>query len=343
MSEYLLSPASINKVQLKNRIIMAPMTREHCHNFIPNDKVSDYYSRYASGGISAIITEAIGVCASGIDSNSLPLVTSNAVNIWDQIRIRAEKYDCLILPQIWHKGGLNIGTSLAPCKSDYFDKSITILDDKGIAEIIAAFVNAAVAFNLAGFRGIEIHAAHGYLLDQFMWVRTNIRKDHYGVRSQIATEIIKNIRACVGSDLIISFRVSQWKVNAFDAQIAQSPQELELLLGPISDAGVDVFHASSRRFDQTEFDIKNAEKMNLAGWIKRITGKQTITVGGIGDALVNDPVRTINHLERNLGNHYDFVAVGRGLLANHDLVNIIKNRHFSKLIKFHPKMLATAF
>ena len=83
----------------------------------------------------------------------------------------------------------------------------------------------------------------------------------------------------VGPDLPIFFRFSQWKQQDFRARLAQTPQELERVLGPIADAGVDVFDGSVRYFDRAEFE---GSPLNLSGWAKKLTGKLAMAIGGIG-------------------------------------------------------------
>jgi 2,4-dienoyl-CoA reductase-like NADH-dependent reductase (Old Yellow Enzyme family) len=121
----------------------------------------------------------------------------------------------------------------------------------------------------------------------------------------------------------VVLRFSQWKIGAFDAKIAATPQELERFLRPLVDAGVDVFHCSTRRFWEPEFE---GSPLNLAGWTKKLTGKPTITVGSVtlGADLTTsfgspDSVAVtgiddlLDRLERG---EFDLVAVGRALIAN---------------------------
>jgi 2,4-dienoyl-CoA reductase-like NADH-dependent reductase (Old Yellow Enzyme family) len=131
--------------------------------------------------------------------------------------------------------------------------------------------------------GVEIHGAHGYLIDQFFWEGSNRRDDEYGGdlagRSRFAIELIQAVRAAVGPDFPIIFRFSQWKQQDYTARLVQTPQALAAFLQPLSEAGVDIFHCSTRRFWEPEFD---GSELNLAGWTRQLTGKPTITVGSVG-------------------------------------------------------------
>lgn len=157
------------------------------------------------------------------------------------------------------------------------------LTTEEVESLVTAFAQAAANAKSVGFDGIELHGAHGYLIDQFFWDRTNKRTDRYGGdlvgRTTFAVEIIKACRQAVGPDFPIVLRFSQWKLGAYDEKLAKTSEELASFLAPLSEAGVDIFHCSTRRFSQPEFA---GSDLNLAGWTKKLTGKPCITVGSIG-------------------------------------------------------------
>jgi len=173
---------------------------------------------------------------------------------------------------------------------------------------------------------VELHGAHGYLLDQFLWAGTNRRTDAFGGdpvrRTRFAVEIVAAVREAVSPGFPVLFRYSQWKQDAYDARLAETPEELEAILAPLAAAGVDAFHASTRRYWLPEFE---GSDLNLAGWTKKITGKPTITVGSVG--LDGDFLQAFagegssvqgldNLLERLERDEFDLVAVGRALLQD---------------------------
>ena len=200
-----------------------------------------------------------------------------------------------------------------------------------IDEVVAAFAKAAGNAEALGFDGVEIHGAHGYLVDQFFWEKTNQRTDRYGGslqnRSRFAIEIIEAIRASVGKAFPIVLRWSQWKQQEYTARLVETPEALEAFIKPLSDAGVDIFHCSQRRFWEPEFE---GSELNLAGWVKRLTGKPTITVGSVGlnaDFLPiqgtttfreAEPASLDNLFDRLENDEFDLVAVGRTLITNSD-------------------------
>jgi 2,4-dienoyl-CoA reductase-like NADH-dependent reductase (Old Yellow Enzyme family) len=189
-------------------------------------------------------------------------------------------------------------------------------------------INGLVASNLLiGFDGLEIHGAHGYLIDQFFWEKANKRKDKYGgnmmARSQFAVEIVQACRKAVGPDFPIVFRYSQWKSGNYNVKLAETPEQLAAFLAPLVEAGVDIFHCSTRRYWKPEFA---GSSLNLAGWTKKITGKPTITVGSVGlDSTFTEfftegkggkTTSLTPIIERLKHQEFDLVAVGRALLAD---------------------------
>ncbi len=202
------------------------------------------------------------------------------------------------------------------------------MTQRDLDDVIGAFAEAAAAAERIGFDGVELHGAHGYLLDQFLWAGTNRRTDAYGgdavARTKFAAEIVAAVRETVSPEFPIIFRYSQWKQEVYGARLAETPEELEAILTPLAAAGVDVFHASTRRYWVPEFEETGSE-LNLAGWTKKLTGKQTITVGSVGldgDFLKafrgeGAPVKGIEDLLDSLErDEFDMVAVGRALLQD---------------------------
>ena len=123
---------------------------------------------------------------------------------------------------------------------------------------IDAYARAAEYAQKMGCDGIELHAAHGYLIDQFFWARTNSRTDRYGgnlmQRTRFAVEIVEEIRRRVGCSFPIGLRFSQWKYGDYSVQLFDSPHDLEEFLEPLTGAGVDIFHASTRRYLDAAFE-----------------------------------------------------------------------------------------
>jgi 2,4-dienoyl-CoA reductase-like NADH-dependent reductase (Old Yellow Enzyme family) len=212
------------------------------------------------------------------------------------------------------------------------------MTQQDIDDVVAAFAQGAADAKEVGFDAVELHGAHGYLIDQFFWEGTNQREDGYGGsmdnRSRFAIEIIKAVRAAVGPDFPVILRWSQWKQQDYTARLAETPEELSQFLLPLSEAGVDIFHCSQRRFWEPEF---KGSDLNLAGWTRKITGKPAITVGSVGLNADFIPVpgevtfreaepASLDELERRLSdNEFDLVAVGRALISNPSWVDMVRD------------------
>jgi 2,4-dienoyl-CoA reductase-like NADH-dependent reductase (Old Yellow Enzyme family) len=155
-----------------------------------------------------------------------------------------------------------------------------VMSAADIDDVIGAFAKGAADSKAVGFDAVEIHGAHGYLLDQFFWEGTNQRDDAYGGsmanRGNFVAEIVAACRAEVGPDFPIILRWSQWKQQDYTARLATTESAMADFLEPLVDAGVDIFHCSQRRFWEPEFE---GSDLNLAGWVKKLTGKPTITGG----------------------------------------------------------------
>jgi 2,4-dienoyl-CoA reductase-like NADH-dependent reductase (Old Yellow Enzyme family) len=226
------------------------------------------------------------------------------------------------------------------------------MTQKDIDAAIEGYAQAAGSARDIGFDGIELHGAHGYLIDQFFWEKTNQRTDRYGgdlvARTRFAVDAIREVRRRVGPEFPVVLRISQWKVGDYDARLATTPGQLEQFLRPLVDAGVDVLHCSTRRFWEPEFE---GSDLNLAGWAKKLTGKPTITVGSVtlgADVMSSfrspDPVATTgieNLLDRLERGEFDLVAVGRALIANPDWAVKVKAGAMEDLRPFNPGILAS--
>ncbi|MFI7318098.1 NADH:flavin oxidoreductase [Streptomyces venezuelae] len=331
-------PFDINGLSLRNRIAMAPMTREFSPDGVPGADVAEYYARRAAGGVGLIVTEGTYVdhdSAGG--SHRVPRFHGEAALAgWQRVAEAVHAAGGRIVPQLWHigtdrdqgqgpvPGAPSVGPSGLGLDGNAKGHTMTGAD---IDDVIRAFADSAAAAERIGFDGVELHGAHGYLIDQFLWSRTNRRTDGYGgdvaSRTRFAAEIVEAVRAAVSPSFPVIFRLSQWKAYAFDAKLAADPAELETLLAPLAAAGVDAFHASTRRYWLPEFE---GDDLNLAGWVKKLTGKATLSVGSVGldkefvgpQGFAKESASTgidllLDRMERD---EFDVIAVGRALIAD---------------------------
>jgi 2,4-dienoyl-CoA reductase-like NADH-dependent reductase (Old Yellow Enzyme family) len=307
----------VRSLALANRFVMAPMTRNQSPGGVPDENVAQYYRRRALGETALIITEGIGIdhpaALGGVarsDGRRVPDLHGPSLAGWRRVVEIVHEAGGKIVPQLWHQG-VRREEGTGPHPEAKTSRPAELTDDEILA-LIAAFGRSARNAVAVGFDGIEIHGAHGFLPDSFLWETTNTRTDRWGGdprrRAEFSTEVVRAVRREIGAELPIFFRFSQYKVQDYDAQIARTPQELEALLGPIAEAGVDVFDASQRQFDASTFE---GSDLNLAGWAKKLTGRMSITVGGVG--LSDDLTALVRRFERG---EFDLVAVGRALLQD---------------------------
>jgi 2,4-dienoyl-CoA reductase-like NADH-dependent reductase (Old Yellow Enzyme family) len=168
-------------------------------------------------------------------------------------------------------------------------------------------------------------------------------------RTRFGAAIVRACREAVGPDFPIVLRFSQWKQQDYGAKLAQNPDELSVFLAPLVDAGVDVFHCSTRRFWLPEFE---GSDLNLAGWTKRLTGKPTITVGSVGldqEFLgafggQNSEVRGLEELILRFDRgEFDLVAVGRALLQDPEWVEKVGAGRTAEIRAFDASSMKTLY
>lgn len=363
LNKLLFEPYKLKNLILPNRIVMAPMTRRQSPNGIPGDNVAEYYARRAAGKTGLIISEGSFVDdpASGRiwDSMVPHLYGQEALKGWKNVIEKVHAAGGIMFPQLWHLGIKPDSDGMNPRVEDACGPSSISTDGtkigeeptpKRLEESIEAYIRTARNVKELGFDGLELHGAHGYFLDQFFWEKTNKRTDKYGgktigERARFVADVVKAVRKEVGADYPVILRISQWKLNAYEARNANNPQELEDWVTPLAEAGVDMFHCSTRRFWKPEFD---GSDLNLAGWVKKITGIPTITVGsvttnkefGAKDELHPENVITFHDLEERLEKkEFDLVAVGRAILSNPNWADLVEQGKASELVPFNPKML----
>lgn len=341
---------------------MAPMTRSFSPEGVPTDAVAAYYQKRAEGGVGLILSEGTVIDRepSSNDPNIPHFYGERSLSGWKKVIDGVHNAGGSMAPQIWHMGVMdNHHSGWVPSKPfegpsglnrPDFNNGST-MTEKDIEDTILAYGKAAADAKRLGFDSVELHGAHGYLIDQFFWEGTNQRTDGYGgrtlaERSRFAIEVIKEVRRQLGEDFALIIRLSQWKPSAYNSQMAKTPAELEAWLNPLSDAGVDIFHCSQRRFWEPEFE---GSDLNFAGWAKKITGKATITVGSVGlsgeflaaFAGEGSEPSSLDELMRRMDRgDFDLVAVGRPLLADPYWVEKIRAGRTDELKGFTKAALA---
>lgn len=325
----LFSPAKLGSIALKNRIVMAPLTRNRAGEAgVPQDLNVTYYAQRASAGL--IVTEATPISPMGHGYPALPgIYTDEQVAGWKKITEAVHAKGGKIVIQLWHVGRISHPTLLngalpvAPSAIKPAGKAFTYqglvdyvepraLDANELPAIVQDYVYATQCALKAGFDGVEIHAANGYLLDQFLRDGSNKRTDNYGGsfenRARLLLEVTKAVVETAGADKV-GIRISP--VNPFNDMHDSNPQALfNYVAEQLNQFNLAYLHAveggihgggkaDAFDFEQMRKLYKGAYMANLS--YDKVRGNAAIASG-----------------------HADVIAYGVPFIANPDLVERYK-------------------
>ena len=364
----LFRPFRIGSLELKNRIVMAPMTRSRSPGAAPNDQNVAYYARRAAGEVGLILSEGTLTRRKGASNDAnIPLFWgAEPLAGWKKVIDAVHAAGGRMGPQIWHQGmSRKPGTGHFPDAPSDGPSGITLTGKKigeepseaEVLDMAQAYADAAADAKELGFDCIELHGAHAYLIDEFFWEVTNQRTDRFGgakieQRAEFAAETIRRCRSAIG-DLPLFIRISQWKSVDYNYKIAKTPKELESWARVLTDAGADAIHCSQRRIWEPEFpDVDGPNGLNLAGWVKKLTGLPTISVGSVGlsseftgafrgegsaKGKLDDVIERLDRGE------FDLVAVGRALLQDPEWAVKVKAGRFNETLDYDAAALKNYF
>jgi 2,4-dienoyl-CoA reductase-like NADH-dependent reductase (Old Yellow Enzyme family) len=341
----LLAPLAIRGLQLRNRFVMPGMQRYWCVDGAPDRRLREYYRRRVLGGASLVISESCAVDHPSATKNpTFARISPDTREAWRACAAGVHEAGGAMFLQLWHQGAVNYGgdsgsnpdfVAVSPSglahPGESFGRAAT---EDDLDSLKRAFVQGALDAQELGTDGVELHAAHGFLLDQFLWPGTNLRTDRYGGpgitgRATFVAEVAEAVRAATGPDFVISVRISQWKESDYDAKIVETPAELGQLISRLRAAGADLFHVSTRRFWTPEWE---GSDLGLAGWAKSFTDAPVIAVGSVG--LDIDVMASLNGEEgrptgagridelvrRFKRGDFDLVSVGRSQIGDPEWV-----------------------
>ncbi|MDF2504221.1 MAG: namA [Clostridium sp.] len=318
----------LKNLHLKNRIVMPPMDMYSADEYgRANEFHYNHYAARAIGGASFIIVESTAVTSNGrISDNDLGLWNDDQIEGLNKIVNSVKNYGSNIAIQLNHGGRKYIGNSgevLAPSAIAFDENSKTPreLSKSEINEIIEAFKQAAIRANKAGFDAIEIHGAHGYLIDEFLSPLSNLRKDEYGGNTENRTRFLKEVLEAVTEvwpkEKAISLRVSAEDYKEGGMTVDEMVKIIDMVKQYI-----DIVHVSSGGLVPTYIEDYPGYQVNLADFIKGHCKIPTIAVGLIKDV---DMVEEILSNERA-----DLVALGRELLRNpYWVLNAAKSKNLN--------------
>ncbi|AHG64604.1 NADH:flavin oxidoreductase [Advenella mimigardefordensis] len=334
MTRSLFDTVALGKLLLSNRVGVAPMTRiSATSDGLATDQMAAYYASFARGGFGVIITEGLYT-----DDKHSPgylyqpgIINDAQERSWRKVVDVVHQEGAKIIAQIMHAGALVHGNpfdkdSIAPSAIQPKGRRSASYGGAGaypvpraatkeeITEVISGFVDAARRARSAGFDGIEIHGANGYLLDQFLTDYTNQRTDNYGGstenRVRLLVEVCRAVRAAVKDDFTVGIRISQAKVNDFEHKWAGAERDAAIIFGQLAGAGLDFIHLTEHEAWQPAFD--GGGGASLAALAKMYLKIPLIVNGGLGD-----PVRAADMIQ---GGQADIISLGKAALANRDWI-----------------------
>ena len=302
----LFSPFHLKNYELKNRIGVAPMTRmSSVKDSIPRQDVFDFLVRRARNGAAIVYTEAIVTdyeCSQGYPGQARVL-NEKQINAWKPVveAIRAE--GAVAIMQMFHCGRMAwpevnpAGRVIAP--SPVSPRQVNPLTNEPypvpeemdlleIEQVIEGFVETAKGGIAAGFDGIEVHGAHGYLISQFLSSYSNQRTDAFGGtaenRCRFAHEVIQAVRSVVPGDRLLTFRISNWGIADMDVSLFGNKEEYQKIISLLSKEPLDVLSVSTYRYAEKAFGTDR----NMAQLTREATSLPIMICGGIHDRASAD-------------------------------------------------------
>jgi 2,4-dienoyl-CoA reductase-like NADH-dependent reductase (Old Yellow Enzyme family) len=326
----LFTNARIGQLRLKNRIALAPMTRTSAEeDGRATEEMVRYYARFARGCYSLVITE--GTYPDEAHSqgyrNQPGIANAAHVDAWRKVVDAVHQEDGLIFMQLMHAGALSQGNrytdeTIAPSAVKPIGAQLDLYGGHGefklpremstqdIERLIRTFADAARRAREAGFDGVEIHGANGYVLDQFLTDYTNQRTDEYGGstenRVRLLVEVLVAVRREVGRDYPVGIRISQGKVNDYQHKWANGEQDAQVIFSRLAEAKPDFIHITEYDATRPAFD----GGATLTALAKRYAKVPVIANGQLGA-----PEKAEALIE---GGEADVITLGKSALANPD-------------------------
>ena len=324
----LLSPFRKNELELKNHVVMAPMTRSRATNNLPNDLMAEYYGQRSGAGL--IITEGTAPVPEALGYSRIPGIFSDQqVEAWKKITTQGHQDGSKMFLQLMHTGRIAhkdnlpdgiepVGPSSIAADGEMFTDTAgpqshtppKALTKDGIRNVIIGFVKAAKNAMAAGFDGVEIHGANGYLLEQFLNPNVNTRTDEYGGsiedRSRLITLVVQAISRAIGSKRV-GIRFSPFStlgdLKPYDEEKVH--QTYTHLAQNMEDEGIAYIHISANeKIPQQTFDAIRKSYSGIIIFCNGLTPKTA---------------------EQKLGEDFaDLTAFGRSFIANPDFIDRIK-------------------
>ncbi|GAB3961971.1 NADH:flavin oxidoreductase [Spirosoma harenae] len=334
---------------LQNRFIVAPMTRQSASaEGVPTDEMASYYEAFAEGSFGAIVSEGIYTdsVASINHPNQPGLVTESQIRGWQSITYRVKRHPTVFIAQLMHAGALSqhLPNTIAPSAIQPIGKAIRssgeisdfpvpeAMTQTDINTAMAGYVQAAQNAVAAGFDGIELHGANGYLPDQFLTAYTNQRTDQYGGsvenRFRFIAETIQAIRSAVPATFIVGLRLSEGKVNNLAYRWEEGSAMAEAIFREVKKVAPDYVHIAAEGGKWAR-ECLYPDGRSSTSIARQLLTCPVIANGGLHDLTVADSILKEGH--------GDLLAIGRHAIANPDFPAKVKNNE--PLIPFQKEMI----
>jgi 2,4-dienoyl-CoA reductase-like NADH-dependent reductase (Old Yellow Enzyme family) len=343
------SPFKLKHFVLKNRIGVAPMTRMSSPgDSIPRQDVFDFLIRRARNGAAIVYTEAIVTdyeSAQGYPGQAR-LVTQRQIEAWRPVVRAIQKEGSLAIMQMFHCGRMAY-PHINPANRVIAPSAVTpkqinpmngepypvpdVMTQFDIDHVIVGFVETARGALEAGFDGVEIHGAHGYLINNFLSSYSNVRTDHYGGsvenRFRFAREVIQAVNKVIPDDRLLLFRISNWGVADMDVSLFNNKDEYQEIIKMLSMEPIDAVSVSTDGYKNFAFGTDQ----NMAQITREVTELPIMICGKIYDR---------DSAEAAL-NHADIVLSAKSFLLNPNWVEDIRSG--KQLPLYEPKEAIIAY
>jgi 2,4-dienoyl-CoA reductase-like NADH-dependent reductase (Old Yellow Enzyme family) len=337
VSDVLFAPFTIGQIEIANRLAVAPMTRISASELgCVTPKMADYYRRFAAGGFGLVITEGIYTDQAYAQGYAFQpgLTDPDQTKAWRHVVEAVHAAGGRIFAQLMHAGALSQanrfrshsagpspvrpkGMQMTGYRGEGPYRTPAEMSEEEIAEAVAGFAAAAARAVEAGFDGVEVHSANGYLLDQFLTSYTNLREDRYGggveARMTLTKEVLRAVRVAVGPAAVVGVRFSQAKVNDFDHRWEGGSDDAKAIFTDLAKGGADYIHTSEFEAWRPAF----GDGESLASLAKRYGRLPLIANGSL-----HIPEQAAGLIQ---GGDADIVALGRGAIACPDWGQRLRN------------------
>ena len=332
MAHKAFEPAKLGPLALANHIVMAPMTRSRALGNVPNEMMAEYYGQRATAGL--IVTEGTAPGPDGLGYARIPgLFNEEQIAQWKVVTDAVHARGGRIFVQLMHTGRIfhelnlpqgaqGVAPSAVAAAGQMWTDQQQLLPNGTPRELAAEelhsvrdeFVRSAALAIKAGFDGVELHGANGYLLEQFLSPHSNRRTDEYGGsvarRARFVLEVTRAVAATIGKDRT-GIRLSPWSQHGDLPHYPETDEMYDYLAEELQKIGVVYVHVVK----QSALDSAAASAATV----------QTIRRKFRNTLIVNGGYHTVAAIDNALANEgADLVAIGVPFIANPDLVERLK-------------------